>query len=123
MPRRKPAHPESVSQRLFVSRVRLDPRTKDLVIAAIPNGGKRGAREAALMKGEGVLAGMPDIIVAVARQGVNGLWIEFKHGKNKPSPAQRAVIEKLRAAGYRVEVVYSEFEAWAVLCDYLGIAP
>lgn len=49
----------------------------------IPNGGHRDAAEAAHLKRLGVKAGVPDICLPVARQGLHGLYIELKAGKTK----------------------------------------
>lgn len=113
-------HDEAVQQRLFIKRVRLDPRTKHLPIFAIPNGGKRGKREATLMKAEGVLAGVPDIFVAEGRHDCGGLFLEFKSAKGRQSPAQKAMEVNLLRQGYSVELVRSAEEAWGELMDYLG---
>ena len=124
-----PRHLESQEQRLFVHRVRLDPRTRDLPTFAVPNGGRRGKVEAAIFKAEGVSAGVPDWMCCVPRGGGshsphNGLALEFKSptGKGRLTEAQRAWHDKLREHGWRVEVVTTSSEAWAVLCDHLGIA-
>lgn len=124
----KRRHPESEAQRAFIRRVRLDARTKYLLLTAVPMGGKRNAREAAILRAEGALAGCPDILCF--EQGLRGLTscvvsvglaLEFKHGNNKPTPAQRWWHEQLRRVGWQVNVVYGAEEAWDVLLDYLGI--
>jgi hypothetical protein len=116
-------HLEAAEQRLFVQRWRLDPRTCDLPACAIPNGGKRGAREAALMKAEGVSAGAPDWVLFVARGGSHGLALEFKSptGKGRQSPAQKEWAERLWEQGWRYEVVTSAHSAWGVVSDYLRL--
>ena len=50
-------------------------------IFAIPNGGARNVVTAAKLKAEGVLAGVPDLCVPMARCGFHGLYIELKNGK------------------------------------------
>ena len=62
------------------------PELKNLF--AVPNGGLRSKTEAARLKAAGVKAGVPDIMLAVARCGFHGLFIEMKVGKNKTSAAQ-----------------------------------
>ena len=90
------------------------------IIAAIPNGGKRSAITASILKNEGVLAGMPDLIIPCARKGYNGLFIEMKYGKNRLSPSQIQIMIKLRQEGYRSEVCYT-FDEFVELCnEYLG---
>jgi len=124
-PRAKPRHGEAVEQRLFVQRLRLDARTRDLPACAVPNGGRRGRLEAALLKGEGVSAGVPDWLCFQPSDTAHGLALEFKtpHGTGRVSPAQKEWHEKLRRAGWRVEVVTSAEAAWQVLCDHLGVRP
>jgi hypothetical protein len=131
--RAKPRHLEAQEQRLFVQRFRLDPRTRDLPACAIPNGGKRGAREAALMKAEGVSAGAPDWVLFVPAYGFYnggnivscGLCLEFKSpdGKGRTNPAQRDWHERLVNNHYQVAVVNTAEAAWLQLCDYLRIVP
>jgi hypothetical protein len=112
-------HIESATQRGFVARCRLDARTRYIPIFAIPNGGKRGAREAARMKGEGVLAGVPDLFVPRAKGRYHGLFLEFKSPKGRLSPQQTEVGRDLSDAGYLVRVVRTAAEAWTALIEYL----
>ena len=120
-PRAKPKHPEAVQQRLFVARVRLDARTRDVLFCAVPNGGKRGAREAALLKAEGVSAGVPDILVFEPRRVYAGLALEFKIKGNGPTPAQLGWHRALAQRCWCVRIVYSAQEAWDTLTTYLGV--
>ena len=91
----------------------------NVIIAAIPNGGKRNAITASILKQEGVLAGMPDLIVCCDKNGYNGLFIEMKYGKNKLSANQVEVIGKLKQEGYKVEVCYTFDEFVKVCNEYL----
>lgn len=72
----------------------------------IPNGGKRDTVTGAVLRRQGVKAGVPDICLPVARGKYHGLYIELKVGENRPSPAQRAFIDALRYEGYAVAVCY-----------------
>ena len=49
-----------------------------------------------------------------------GLWIELKVGRNRTTPAQDEMIDRLRAYGNRVEVCYGWIAAWDVLLEYMG---
>ena len=91
----------------------------NVIIAAIPNGGKRNSITASILKQEGVLAGMPDLIVCCAKNGYSGLFIEMKFGKNKLSANQVEVIGKLKQEGYKVEVCYTFDEFVKVCNEYL----
>ena len=44
----------------------------------VPNGGQRSKATAAALKGQGVKAGVSDLVVALARGGYHGLYLEFK---------------------------------------------
>jgi hypothetical protein len=48
------------------------------LLFAIPNGGARTARTGAMLKAEGVRAGVPDICLPVRRHGYNALYVELK---------------------------------------------
>lgn len=89
------------------------------VFFAIPNGGKRGTVTAARLKDEGVLAGVPDLMLAVQRHGFSGLFLEMKAGRNGTSAAQRAVHADLMAQGYRVSVARGYEAAKAEITHYL----
>lgn len=119
--KKPPAPLESVEQRLFVQRVRTDPRTRDLLWTATANGGHRHKATAGRMKAEGVNAGVPDLLFFELRKGYVGLAIEMKRKPNKPTAEQREWLERLMVRDWRCAVCYSHEDAWAVLADYLGI--
>ena len=79
----------------------------DLLAWAIPNGGLRMIATAARLKAEGVMAGVPDVFVAVAHAESHGLFLEFKSAKGTVRPTQKIMMERLRAAGYCCVVVNS----------------
>jgi hypothetical protein len=114
---------ESVEQALFVKRVRLDPRTRGLLWCAVPNGGTRHPREAANLKRQGVVAGVPDLLFFEPNGPCLGLAIEMKRKPNKVSPEQREWLTGLDARGWSTAVCYSAEEAWTTLLDYLSITP
>ena len=55
----------------------------------IPNGGKRDAKTATILKRQGVKAGVPDLHLPVARGGYHGLYIELKVGDNTTTKKQK----------------------------------
>lgn len=67
---------ERESQRTVVQYVRM--KYPDVVIFAIPNGGSRNKIEAANLKKDGVLAGVPDLFIARAR--INTEFIDESNG-------------------------------------------
>ena len=85
----------------------------------IPNGGSRNKREAAKLKRMGVLAGVPDLHLPVARSGYNGLYIEMKYGDGRLLASQKEFL--IRAAHFNnyCAVCYTAEDAIAVLQNYL----
>lgn len=91
------------------------------LLFAIPNGGHRHKATAAKMKAEGVKAGVLDVFLPVARNGRHGLFVEMKHGYNKPSNEQLWWLEQLEAQGYKTAVCYSFEAAQGEIMRYLGV--
>ena len=85
----------------------------------VPNGGRRDKREAASLRRQGVKAGIPDIVLPVARGSFFGLYIELKFGRNKTSSIQDVWIKRLREMNYKVEVCYGWIAAREVIESYL----
>lgn len=102
-----------------------------VIVFAIPNGGSRNKIEAANLKKDGVLAGVPDLFVAKPMTdwcdhfvetcaSYAGLFIELKSKRGRLSVQQLKVINDLRVCGYKAEVCYSADEAMKVVDEYLG---
>jgi hypothetical protein len=82
---------------------------------AIPNGGAREARTGAMLKAEGVRAGVLDVCWPIQRGTFAALHIEFKRPGGKLSPEQKtwiALLQKFSAAC--IAVVDSVDDAIAV---------
>ena len=90
------------------------------LLHAIPNGGKRDIATARRMKAEGVVAGIPDLFLPVARKGYHGLYIEMKADGGRLTPAQLDMISELQGQNYRVMVCYSADAAIMAIEVYLG---
>lgn len=86
---------------------------------AIPNGGTRHILEAMNLKKQGVTAGVPDVFCALSKKGFHGLFIEFKCGKNKLTPLQQEMINRLASAGYRCVVCYNVDSAIESFNEYI----
>jgi len=71
---------------------------------AVPNGGHRSKIEAAIFKGQGVRAGIPDICII---KGGKSYFIELKSAKGRMSPAQEHIKEMLEMVGSPVLVCRS----------------
>lgn len=85
----------------------------------IPNGGSRHPAEAARLKQQGVKAGVPDLCLPVARGGYNGLYIELKAGRNKPTPLQNEWLGWLNQQGYKAVVCWGWQAAKDEIMAYL----
>jgi hypothetical protein len=85
---------------------------RDCFAFHVPNGGARSPIEAAILKGLGVRAGVPDI-VAVRDGRFYGL--ELKAPKGGLTAAQRDVLAALAAAGATVDAASGLDEALARL--------
>ena len=88
-----------------------------VVVYAVPNGGLRSKSEAARMKWQGVLAGVPDL--AVVCDG-RAFFIEVKADDGVLTRSQKETIPLLLEAGARVKIARSiedaraAFSAWGI---------
>ena len=86
----------------------------------IPNGGSRGKAEAGRFRAMGVKAGVPDLFLPVARQGMHGLFIELKRQKgSRVSKEQQTWGTALYKQGYAAHVCYGWEDAMRVILRYL----
>lgn len=91
-----------------------------LSMFAIPNGGKRNKITAMNLKRTGVKSGVPDIMLAIPKNGYSGLFIEMKRAKGaKVSPSQKEWIDRLTASGYGCSICKGYDEAVNVVMSYL----
>lgn len=90
-------------------------------LLAVPNGGRRDAREGARLKAEGVKPGVSDLFLPLRRQGMAGLWLELKAPGEKPTAAQRAWIARMDRAGYLATWCDDWVTAATVIADYVGV--
>jgi VRR-NUC domain len=80
----------------------------------VPNGGWRSPIEAAILKGQGVRPGVPDLIVI--RDGLP-FGLELKAQGGRLSDAQAEALEAMRAAGADVGVTHGLDAALAWLTE------
>lgn len=85
----------------------------------IPNGGRRDARTGAMMKRQGVKAGVPDLHLPVSRGKYHSLYIEMKTDKGRPTETQKEWLDALNAEGNMAVICHSADEAIAVIKLYL----
>lgn len=91
---------------------------RDLILFAIPNGGKRGIKTASKLKLEGVLSGTPDIQILLPNG--KSVFIEMKKEKGgKLSPEQIDFISKSQSLGHTVIVANGCSEASKKFIEFL----
>ena len=118
--RRHPKHSESELQRACVKWFRLQYRQLSGVFFCVPNGGFRNAVEGAIMKGEGVLSGVSDLILLVANSRFNGLCIEMKTAKGTQSDTQKIFMRNVEEQGYKYAICRSFTDFQNTINQYLS---
>jgi hypothetical protein len=87
---------------------------------AIPNGGNRDPRTAAMLKAEGVKPGIADVFLPIARGMWHGLYIELKRLDHYAvSDVQREFQNHCLHAGYRHELAIGWRDAAKAVENYL----
>ena len=111
------ARPEQIIQRAVFDHLRL--RAAPGVFAFhVPNGGYRKPIEAAIMKGLGVKAGVPDVVAI--REG-RCYALELKAEGGRATPKQLELIAAMQAAGAYCAIAegldraLATLEAWGIL--------
>ena len=123
--RRTRTHEESQLQKDCVTWFRLQYPSRALILFAVPNGGGRSPIEAAIMKAEGVVAGVADLILLEARGNYGSLCIEMKtrSSKSRQSPNQKIWQEATQKAGNAYVVIRTFEDFQAVIRQYLALKP
>ena len=93
-------HDESNLQMACVRWFRLQYPEMAGLLFAVPNGSKRGRVTAAILKAEGALAGVSDLLFLMPAGTCPYLCIEMKTKTGRQSPAQKEFPSKTRAAQF-----------------------
>lgn len=112
-------HLESNLQKNCVYWFRLQYPQFERLLFSVPNGGKRNAREAAILKAEGTVSGVSDLILLVPSGGYSSLCIEMKHGKGKQTDNQIAWQKAAEKFGNKYVVCRSIEEFIDTIKSYL----
>ena len=90
------------------------------LLYAIPNGGLRDGRTAAILARTGVKSGVPDLCLPVARGGWHSLYLELKRAKGgRVSENQKNWINALNDQGNKAVVCRGWQQAQDMIMDYL----
>jgi hypothetical protein len=115
--RRSRARPEDQIQRAVFQHLKAR-KASGTFAFHVPNGGKRKPIEAAILKGLGVTAGVPDII---AIRAGHAYGLELKADDGKPTTKQIETMAAMEAAGASValatglDAAINQLEAWGLL--------
>jgi hemin uptake protein HemP len=110
----KRARPEQQLQKAVLDHLRW--RAVPCTFAFHPaNGGARSPVEARILKSQGVVAGVPDIIIL---HDGRTYGLELKAAEGRLSPAQRECHERMRAAGAEVATAVGIDAALAQLVEW-----
>lgn len=91
----------------------------ECLLFAIPNGARRDKVVGAILKKEGVRAGVPDLFLAVPNKIKHGLFIEMKTDTGMLSKAQEDFVSCATFDDYSVAVCRSFSDAALTIENYL----
>ncbi|TDJ74754.1 VRR-NUC domain-containing protein [Pseudomonas putida] len=120
--RAKPVDREGQEQAALMKELQLRYPQAYKLIYHVPNGGHRVKAVAGKLKAQGVKAGVPDLVLPMARGGYFGLYIEFKAMPpfDAPvSPSQDAYLQALAGQGYLAIVCRGNIDAVEAIRAYL----
>lgn len=113
-------HEESRLQKACVKWFRYEFPNFRLLLFAVPNGGSRRRIEGAIMKEEGVTAGVADLLFLYPSNGYHGLCIEMKNGdKGRQQTTQKEWQKKVEEAGYKYIICRSFAQFMSEIYAYL----
>lgn len=119
--RRRPRPLEHTLQSRCVRWFRLTYPTMVHNLFAVPNGGYRTKTTAALMKEEGQLAGVADLILLKRKGSCGALLLEAKVKGNYQSETQREWQKRIEADGYIYKIFHSLDEFIIIVNEYLNL--
>lgn len=120
-PRRRPRPLEHGLQSRCVRWFRLTHRDMVHNLFAVPNGGYRTKTTAALMKEEGQLAGVADLILLKRKGSCGALLLEAKVKGNYQSETQREWQKRIEADGYIYKIFHTLEEFVEIVNEYLAL--
>lgn len=104
-------HQESIIQQNCVRWFRLQFPKLSRLLFAVPNGGARRPIEGKIMKAEGTLVGVSDLILLYPSKGFHALCIEMKTEKGRQQPSQKLFQRAVEEMGYKY-IICRSFEAF-----------
>lgn len=90
------------------------------MLFSIPNEGKRARANASRMKAQGIVSGVADLMLMVARGGFHGLFIEMKSEVGRQNANQKRFQADAESQGYRYVICRDLTEFSDVIEKYLN---
>ena len=118
--RRRPRNLEHGLQSRCVKWFRMQYPHKRHNLFAVPNGGYRTKTTAALLKDEGQLSGVADLILLVRKGTCGALLLEAKVKGNYQSPNQKLWQKMIEADGYEYRIFHTLEEFIDIVNEYLN---
>lgn len=87
------------------------------------NGGHRNLVTGVRLKAMGVRKGFPDLTLWLPRGGFNGLAIELKVGRNRPTIEQLAWLDHMASVGWFATLCVGFDAARRSIEDYIALPP
>jgi len=109
-------HSEHEEQVALVQWFRDNFKEPDYMIFAVPNGGKRGIKEAGRLKAEAVKAGVSDLIILTHGKA---LFLEMKKLDGKVSKVQEEFSKNVEYLGFDYIVGYGATDASYKVLEWL----
>lgn len=120
--RRRPRNLEHGLQSRCVRWFRLQFPNRRHNLFAVPNGGYRTKTTAALLKDEGQLSGVADLILLVRKGTCGALLLEAKVKGNYQSSNQKLWQKMIEADGYEYRIFHTIEEFASIVTEYLSRA-
>lgn len=118
--RNKPQHEEHNLQVACVNWFRYQYPIVGKMLIAVPNGGRRDAITGAMLKAEGVLAGVADLILLIPNRRYHSLLIELKTKSGTQSKAQKEWQQEVERLGYSKYILVRSIDEFVnSINDYL----
>lgn len=111
--KRRNAQPEQIEQAKVIAWARANERNYSYLwmLHSSLNGLKRTKNAQDKAKAQGMLSGVPDLLLPVKKADFSGLYIEMKSAKGRISIEQSKFLKAVSDNGYSAFVCYSAVEA------------
>ena len=111
---------ESREQIALFQWIRLHPKLKHIAYH-VPNERKTSKISGFILKQLGVLSGVSDVVIPVARGGFHGMYIEMKSTKGRLSDNQKSFLDNMAKEGYMAVCAHGFDSAKQFIEGYLKL--